>query len=172
MHSAQQLFENLGGKRSVATVSADLGHQEDFVAPTFEAQAEPGLGFAAIVVPGIVVERDDPVEGTVNDIDRGFLVLSATKMVAAQTEYGDLTACFTKVSERNGHVPPSPTNAPRMSRRGGAGQNPFYDIDLEGFSYEFPTGLLQALKVGSCHMLIERSLTCPCLGQIEAPPRV
>jgi hypothetical protein len=24
---------------------------------------------------------------------------------------------------------------PRMSRRGSAGQNPFYNIDLEGFSY-------------------------------------
>jgi hypothetical protein len=46
-----------------------------------------------------------------------------------------------------------------MSRRGGAGQNPFYDIDLEGFSDEFPASLFQAFKVGRCHTLIERSLT-------------
>ena len=48
-----------------------------------------------------------------------------------------------------------------MSRRGGAGQNPFYDIDLEGFSYEFPASLFQALKVGRCHVSIERSLIFP-----------
>jgi hypothetical protein len=54
-----------------------------------------------------------------------------------------------------------------MSRRGGAGQNPFYDIDLEGFFYQFPAGLFQALKVGRCHMLIKRSLTFPCFVKIE-----
>src|SRR5271169_5042214 len=54
-----------------------------------------------------------------------------------------------------------------MSRRGGAGQNPPYDIDLEGFFYQFPAGLFQALKVGHCHMLIECSLTFPCFVKIE-----
>jgi hypothetical protein len=83
---------------------ADLGHQKSFIAPAFEAQAEPGLGFAAIIFPGIVVESDAPVEGAVNDIDRRFLVLSAAEMVAAQTERGDLNACFTERSKRDRHL--------------------------------------------------------------------
>src|SRR6266481_2712386 len=82
------------------------GHQEDFVTATFEAQAEPGLGLAAIIFPRIAVKGDAPVDGTVNNIDRGFLVLSATKMVAAQAECGDLDSRLTEVSKRDGHVPP------------------------------------------------------------------
>jgi len=80
---------------------------EDLVAPAFEAQAEPGLGFAATVFPGIVVKGDAPVEGAVNDIDSSLLGLSDPKMVAAQTECGDLDACFTEVSKRDGHMSPS-----------------------------------------------------------------
>ncbi len=57
LQSAERLFEHLRGKRSVATVGADLCHQEDLVAPTFKAQAEPGLSFAAIVFPRIAVKR-------------------------------------------------------------------------------------------------------------------
>ena len=107
LQSAERLFEHLRGKRSVATVGADLCHQEDLVAPTFKAQAEPGLSFAAIVFPRIAVKRDTTVEGAVNDMDRSLLVLGATKMVAAQAECGDLDACFTEVSKRDRHVPPS-----------------------------------------------------------------
>jgi hypothetical protein len=61
---------------------------------------------------------------------------------------------------------------PQMSRRGDASKNPVYDIDLEGFLYQFPSGLFQALKVRRCHMLIERSLTFPYFVKIETSPRV
>src|ERR1700751_5587401 len=94
-------------------MGADLGHQEDFVAPAFEAHAEPRLGFAAIVFPCIVIKGDAPVQSAANDIDRGFLILSAAQMVAAQTKRGNLDACFTEASKRDGHVPPSHRTVPR-----------------------------------------------------------
>jgi hypothetical protein len=43
----------------------------------------------------------------VNDIDSSFLILGDPKVVAAQTERGDLDACLTEVSKRDRHVPPS-----------------------------------------------------------------
>ena len=107
LKATQRLFEHLQGERTVAAMSADLGHDEGFVAPAFQAQAQPGLGFAAIVLPGIVVKGDASVEGAVDNFNGGFLIFRATKMMTAETERGDLDACLAKLSMRDGHVPPS-----------------------------------------------------------------
>jgi hypothetical protein len=60
LKTTQRLFQHSHGERTVAAVSADLGHDKGFVTPPFEAQAQPGLSFAAIIFPGIVVEGDAP----------------------------------------------------------------------------------------------------------------
>ena len=86
LKTAQRLIEHLHGERTVAAVSADLRHHESFVAPAFEAHPKPGLGFAEIVLPGIVVKRDAPVEGAVDNFDRSFLIFRAPKMMTAETE--------------------------------------------------------------------------------------
>ena len=42
LKTTQRLFEHLHGERSVAAVSAHLGHDEGFVALALETQAHPG----------------------------------------------------------------------------------------------------------------------------------
>jgi hypothetical protein len=49
-----------------------MGHDKGFVTPPFEAQASRDSVFAAIVFPGIVVERDAAIEGPVDNFDDGF----------------------------------------------------------------------------------------------------
>ncbi len=98
---------------------------------------------------------------------------TCAEMIPNKAKGRNADASFAEISERDGHGFPSQhSGRSRMSRRGGAGQNPFYDIDLEGFSDEFPASLFQAFKVGRCHMLIERSLTCLCFAEKETSPRV
>jgi hypothetical protein len=63
---------------------------------------QPGLGFATIVFPGIVVKGDAPIEGAVDNFDGSFLIFRSTKIVTAETERGDLNACFANLSERDG----------------------------------------------------------------------
>jgi hypothetical protein len=94
-------------------------------------------------------------------------------MIPTKAKGKNADASFAEVSERDRHgFLRSTGDTQRVSRRGGAGQNPSYDIDLEGFSYEFPASLFQAFEVGRCHMLIERTLTCPCFAEKEASPRI
>lgn len=40
----------------------------------------------------------------------------------------------------------------------------FYDIDLEGFLYQFRARLFQVFEVRRCHVSIKRSPTLPCFG--------
>jgi hypothetical protein len=69
------MFEHPHRERTIAAMSADLGHDEGFVTPAFEALAPPGLGCVAIVFPGIVLEGDAAIEGPVDNFDDGFLIL-------------------------------------------------------------------------------------------------
>jgi hypothetical protein len=71
--------------RTIAAMSADLGHHEGFFTPAFEAQALPGRGCVAIVFPGIVLEGDVAIEGLVDNFDDGFLICAA-EMVTTETE--------------------------------------------------------------------------------------
>lgn len=74
---------------------------------------------------------------------------ACTEMIPNKAKGRNADASFAEISERDGHGFPSQhSGRSRMSRRGGAGQNPFYDIDLEGFSDEFPAVCSKRLKWG------------------------
>ena len=53
-------------------MGADLGHQEDLVAPPLERLAHPVLALAIVVLPGVVEEVHAGVDGFMHDGD-GFL---------------------------------------------------------------------------------------------------
>jgi hypothetical protein len=57
--------------------------------------------------PCIVVKGDAAVDGAVDNFNGCLVIFRATKMVAAENEYGDLDACFAKLSKRYEHVTPS-----------------------------------------------------------------
>ena len=86
LQPAQRLFQHLHGEASVAAVRADLGHQEDFVAAALQALAHPVFGFAAVVFPAVVEERDAAVDGLLNESNGGGDVGSVAEVMAAEAE--------------------------------------------------------------------------------------
>jgi hypothetical protein len=52
-----------------AAVRADLGHQQDLVATSFEGPAQPFLAAAVVVFPGVVEEAHACVDGLVDQAD-------------------------------------------------------------------------------------------------------
>jgi hypothetical protein len=110
-------------------LGADLGHQEDLVAPTFEVQAEPGLGFAAIVFPAIVVKGDAPIEGTTNDY-RKLLFSVYFRAQKARREYTQRTReSYVDVFELQGSELLKPSSVPGcavVGPNGNKGSDPDY----------------------------------------------
>ena len=89
LQSLQRLVELPQGDLLVAAVGADLGHQEDLVAPTLEGLAHPLLALAVVVLPGVVEEVDAGIDRLVDDGD-GFLEgRGVAQAVAAQPDDGD-----------------------------------------------------------------------------------
>jgi hypothetical protein len=82
-------------------VGADLGHQEGFVTPPFEAFAEPVLGLAAAILPATVIEGDAAVQSRMDKFDRGLFVLGDTDMMSARTESRDLNIGLAETPERD-----------------------------------------------------------------------
>ena len=89
LQALQRLFELPQAHLLVAAVGADLGHQEDLVAPPLESLAHPLLALAVVVLPGVVEEVHAGVDGLVNDGD-GFLEGgSVAQAVAAHADDRD-----------------------------------------------------------------------------------
>ncbi len=85
----------------VAPMRTDLGHQEDAVALAFESAAEPVLGFAAMVFPAVVEERDAAANGFVDDLRGDVLFVGIAQMMAAATDGGHFHAGLAKGPKRN-----------------------------------------------------------------------
>jgi hypothetical protein len=47
-------------------VRADFGHEEDAVALPFKSAAHPVFGFAAMVFPAVIKERDAAIDGFID----------------------------------------------------------------------------------------------------------
>ena len=92
LEAAQGLVEHGGGEGSVASVSADLGHEEDLFATAFEAFAHPYFRLAAMVLPTVVKEADAAIDGLLNESDGGFFVGSVAEMMSTHAESGNLLA--------------------------------------------------------------------------------
>src|SRR5438046_3452990 len=67
-------------------MGADLGHEEDLVAPALEAAAEPVLGAAVPVLPAVVVKGDAGVDGLVDEADGLVRRLEVAEVMAAQPQ--------------------------------------------------------------------------------------
>ncbi len=85
--------------RAVMVAVADLGHQEDALAPPVHGQrpSHQLLGAAVVVVPRVVEERDAFVEGRVHEADGLEVVRDRADVPAAQAEDRD---ALSRSSER------------------------------------------------------------------------
>ena len=89
LQALQRLVELPQADLLVAAVRADLGHQEDLVAPALEGLAHPLFALAVVVLPGVVEEVDAGIDRLVNDGD-GFLEgRGIAQAVAAQPDDRD-----------------------------------------------------------------------------------
>jgi len=99
----QRLLQLLHRDLAVTPVGADLGHQEDLVAPVVDGFAHPGLALALVVVPGVVQKRDARVDGRMRQPRGGGVGLRKAKMPAAEGEQGDGDAGAAEGTGGDGH---------------------------------------------------------------------
>ncbi len=102
LQAAEGLLQHLHGEGSVAAVSADFGHEEDFVAIAFEGVAHPDFGFAAVIFPAVIEEGYAAVDGFVNDLGGHLSIFSVAEMVSTETQSGDFLIVATKLAHGNG----------------------------------------------------------------------
>ena len=112
LQPAQRLLEHLQRQVRAAAVRADLGHQEDLVAPALEGPAQPVLGSAVLVLPAVVEEGDAGVDGLVDEPDRLVDGLEVAEVVAADTEGRHLDPGAT---ERPSRISPGAVSAPGVA---------------------------------------------------------
>ena len=86
LQAPQRLLQHLHGQFLAAAVRANLGHQEDFVAPALEAAAHPVFRLAVVVFPAVVEERDARVDGLVDQLDGVVHGLQIAEMMSADAE--------------------------------------------------------------------------------------
>src|SRR5260370_6632125 len=101
LESAQRFLEHPQRQVFPASVGADLCHQEDFLALAAEGRAHPVLGFAPMILPAVIEERDTAVDGGVRDPRSCLEVLKIAQVMAAQSERRNFYACVTERPERN-----------------------------------------------------------------------
>ena len=70
----------------VAAVRADLGHEEDALAPVGDRPAHANFTLALVVLPGVVHEGDARVDGRVNDLHGLTGRRDEPEVIAAQSE--------------------------------------------------------------------------------------
>ena len=92
LQPAQRLVEHLHRQIRAAAVGADLGHEEDLVAPALEATAEPVLGAAVPVLPAVVEKGDAGIDGLVDEPDRLLDRLEIAEVMAAEPQRRHLDA--------------------------------------------------------------------------------
>ncbi len=92
----ERLFEHLQGELPAPPVGADLGHQEDLVAPVPECPPEPVLGLAVVVLPAVVEERDTGVHCLVDEPDGVVHGREIAQVVTADTDGRHLDARATQ----------------------------------------------------------------------------
>jgi hypothetical protein len=73
---------------AVPSVGADLGHQEDLVAPALQRLPHPFLAAAAVVLPGVVEESHARVHRFVDEPDRLRRGADRTEVIPAEPQDG------------------------------------------------------------------------------------
>ena len=101
LEAAQRFLELPHRDPRVASVRADLGHEEHAIAAIGDGAAHPDFALVLVVFPGVVHERDAGVDRGVDDLDALAEPRDPAEMVAAEPErgharYADVTAERTK----------------------------------------------------------------------------
>jgi hypothetical protein len=104
----QRLLELTHRNLPVAAVRANLGHQEDLVAPALQGVPQPLLAPAVVILPGVVEESQARVDRLVDESDRGLQRGHGAEVIAAEPEDRD---ALTRAPQR-----------PARDRRRGAGE--------------------------------------------------
>src|ERR1700722_12048103 len=126
LESAQRFFEHPHRQRLIAPVRANLRHQENLVALSFEARAHPDFAFPAMIFPAIVEEIDPAVDRLRNQADGRLLVFGIAQMVPSESQSRNADACFSERARRYGlrqkfspliYGPPRPFSVSRAAAR-------------------------------------------------------
>jgi hypothetical protein len=97
----QRIFQLPHRDLAVASVRADLGHEEDAVAAIGDGHAHPLFAQAVVVVPGVVEERDAVVDRGVHQAHRGAIGLRHAHVPSAKTDDGHALASTAERARRN-----------------------------------------------------------------------
>lgn len=90
LQPAQGLVELPHGDLGVASMRADLRHQEHLVAASLERAPHPLLALVLVVLPRVVEEGDARVDGGVDDADRLARRADRSEVISAESEQRDL----------------------------------------------------------------------------------
>ena len=88
----QRFLELLHCDLFASPVSADLGHQEDFVAPALQGAPHPVLAAVVVVLPGVVEESHACVHRLLNYAHCIIEGAKSSKVVSAESDNRDLFA--------------------------------------------------------------------------------
>ncbi len=104
LEPAQAVFEV--GLSLAGGAAANLGHEEDLVAPASlgEGLAHSLLGDAVVVVPGVVHEVDPFIDGPLDQADAVLLVLVPGAVMPAQADHGHHLTCAAERAQGNAAV--------------------------------------------------------------------
>src|SRR5262249_43426146 len=116
----QRFLELSHGDVPVATVRADLAHEEDPVAPVAQSPAHPFFAATTVVLPGVVEEPDPRIDRFVNETDRLVRGRDPAEVIAPETDDRDTLARAAERPHGNlvGHVQlPSPFSSISFTSR-------------------------------------------------------
>jgi hypothetical protein len=87
--AAQRFIELPHRDLRVASMRADLGHQENRTPAVGDGASHPSFALAVVILPGVVEEVDPGVDGFVNDADGFGNGLRLAEVIAAEPDHGD-----------------------------------------------------------------------------------
>src|ERR1700752_2418834 len=99
--SLQGPLQLLHGDLLITAVSANLAHQEDFIAPSLQTKSHPFFASVVVVLPCVVEKSDPRVDRLLNQAHGQLARLHCPKMISAKTDDGDSFARFSERPARN-----------------------------------------------------------------------
>src|ERR1700722_8205831 len=97
----QGLLQLLHGDLLISAVSANLAHQENFIAPSLQTKSHPFFTSVVVVLPCVVEKSDSRVDRLLNQAHGQLTRSHCPEMISAKTDDGDSFAGFSKRPARN-----------------------------------------------------------------------
>jgi hypothetical protein len=98
LQAAKRFFEHAQAERGITAMRAHFGHQEDLFANTLQPLAHPDFGLAQAIFPAVIKEGDSSVDRFVHQVNGRFLVGRIAKVMASESERGDLDIMFAELA--------------------------------------------------------------------------